>query len=69
MKGYYNMISSQREPKDLATPIFYKKYLSDKDTLNNSEGIKKMNKEYFRSYKPSFYVYLEKYFEYQGVDK
>jgi hypothetical protein len=47
----------------------YKKYLSDKDSLNNPEGIKKMGKEYFRYFKPSFFVFLEKYFEYQGVDK
>lgn len=28
-----------------------------------------MGKEYFRYFKPSFFVFLEKYFEYQGVDK
>lgn len=36
--------------------------MSDKDTLNNTEGIKKINKDYYRIYKPSFFVYLEKYF-------
>jgi hypothetical protein len=28
-----------------------------------------LSKESLRYYKPTFFVYLEKYFEYQGVDK
>lgn len=67
-KGYYSIIGGQRDPKENGA-ILYKKYLGDKDTLNNSEGIKRVGKDYYRCYKPSFFIYLEKYFEYQGVDR
>lgn len=67
-KGFYSIIGSQKDPKENGA-IIYKKYLSDKDTLNNSDGIKRTGKDYYRCYKPSFFIYLEKYFEYQGVDR
>lgn len=67
-RGFYNAVGSGREQKDLLA-VPYKKYLNDRDALNNADGIKKMGKEYYRYYKPSFFVFLEKYFEYQGVDK
>jgi hypothetical protein len=54
-------VGGGKETKELLS-VPYKKYLSDKDSLNNSEGIKKMGKEYYRYFKPSFFIYVEKYF-------
>ncbi len=42
--------------------------MNDRETVRNIDGIKKTHREHFQYYKPSFYVFLEKYFEYQGVD-
>lgn len=68
MRGYYNISGGGIKERDfLSAP--YKKFLGDKDSLNNSEGIKKMGKDYYRYFRPSFFIYLDKYFEYQGVDK
>ena len=39
----------------------YSKYLGEKDAMNNTDGIKKVTKEYLRLYKPTFFVYVEKY--------
>lgn len=62
------MGKDQKDQKEPASAT-YKKYLSDKDALANVEGIKKMNKFFYRFYQPSFFIFLEKYFEYQGVDR
>ena len=40
----------------------YKACYGQKETLRNVEGVKKVHKEYYRYYKPTFYVFLEQYF-------
>ena len=49
-----------KDQKDQKEPVSatYKKYLSDKDALANVEGIKKMNKFFYRFYRPSFFIFL-----------
>jgi hypothetical protein len=65
MKGFYQSQGGGREKG----VNFYQKYLGDKESVSNEEGIKRVAKDYYRYYKPSFYVFLDKYFEYQGVDR
>lgn len=67
-KGFSALSMGSRDSKEIpVTP--YKKFMGEREALSNSEGVKRMGKEHHRYYRPSFFVFLEKYFEYQGVDR
>ena len=50
-------MAGKGQNKEKGTGI-YKNYIGDKEAMNNSEGIKRQEKKYYRYYKPTFYVFL-----------
>lgn len=47
----------------------YRKFLGEREAVGNSEGVKRNGRENYRYFRPSFFAFLEKYFEHQGVDR
>jgi hypothetical protein len=37
--------------------------------MNNTNGLKRSNREYYSYYKPNFYNFIEDYFDINGIDQ